>query len=77
LTIVVTGFGGIVPTGSVTVTQGDKTILEAAPLVDGHVTRAVVLDPSANVRVKYLGDAFYQPVAKIVPLIPARTRAAH
>jgi ELWxxDGT repeat protein len=77
LTIVVTGFGGIVPTGSVTVTQGDKTILEAAPLVDGHVTRAVVLDPSANVRVKYLGDAFYQPVAKIVPLLPARTRAAH
>ena len=60
------------------ITRGTAaTTTKIAAASSSDVTRAVVLDPSANVRVKYLGDSFYQPVAKIVPLLPARTRAAH
>ena len=78
LTIVVSGFGGIVPTGTVTVTQGEKTLFEAAPLVpDGSATRAVVLDAvTGNVRVKYSGDSFYQPAFTVVTLVRGRPHAA-
>lgn len=77
LTIVVKGFGGIVPTGTVTVSQGGKTLFEAAPLAGGVVTRPVVVDPSsAIVTVKYFGDSFYQPVTMSVPLAHGRTRTA-
>jgi ELWxxDGT repeat protein len=78
LTIVVKGFGDIVPTGSVTVSQGDKVLFEKAPLdAAGSVTRAVVVEPSpANVTVKYFGDSFYQPVTKSVPLVHGRTRTS-
>jgi ELWxxDGT repeat protein len=78
LTIVVKGFGGIVPTGSVTVSQGDTTLFENATLdADGSVTRAVVVTPPPDsVTVKYSGDSLYQPVTKKVPLVHGRTRTA-
>jgi ELWxxDGT repeat protein len=79
LTIIVKGFGGIVPTSSVTVSQGDRTLFENAALdAAGSVTRAVVLDPpSGSVKVKYSGDSLYQPVTKTVPLVQGRRHAAH
>ena len=77
IAITVNGVGGVIPTGTITLTGTSHALIaEDVPLAGGRAT-AIVQEPFTTVTVSYSGDAIYPPSVRNVALAPlVRRRAA-